>query len=305
MTLNQLLYFQKTAQLENYRKAADALYISQPSLSRAIASLEEEFGVLLFEKAGRGVQLTRPGKVLLEYATQILDTCQTAEKKMKELSEDGGHVAIGYVFPLAGSFVPEKVREFLDQQGNGRVRMNFWQNHTPAIYQKVKEGELDVGFGGCLEATDMAFYPLLKQELILITPADHPLNTRQAVPLEVLNDYPVIGYDRNSWMGIHTRQLYDSQSLHPEIIVECPDEYSIVSLVRQRFGIALVPRTDLLKEEAGFVIHPLEGTPYYHQVYMFWDKNRYHLPAVNRFIEFMKKVGDKEEDFAGIPLKDF
>lgn len=304
MTLNQLVYFQKTAQMENYRKAAEALYISQPSLSRSIAALEEEMGVLLFEKAGRGVHLTKAGKVFLEYADQILDTCHTAEKKMRELSQDGGHVAIGYVFPLAGEYIPGKVREFLDLDANKRVRMNFWQNHTPAIYEKVKEGELDVGFGGCVETTDMNFYPLLRQELIIITPENHPLSDQDMLPLTVLNDHPVIGYNQDCWMGIHTSQLYQKQDIHPTIIVECPDEYSILSLVRQGFGIALVPRTDLLQDESGFMIHSIPDKPFYHQVYMFWDRSRYHLPAVNRFIEFMKAQADPNQQDDGTALKD-
>ena len=59
MTLNQILYFQKVARLENYHQAAEELYISQPSLSRSMAALESELGVALFEKKGRGVTLTK------------------------------------------------------------------------------------------------------------------------------------------------------------------------------------------------------------------------------------------------------
>lgn len=69
MTLNQILYFQKIANLENYHQAAEELYISQPSLSRSMASLENELGVTLFEKEGRGVTLTKAGRMFLEYAS--------------------------------------------------------------------------------------------------------------------------------------------------------------------------------------------------------------------------------------------
>ena len=66
MTLNQILYFQKAARLENYHQAAEELYISQPSLSRSMAVLESELGVALFEKKGRGVTLTKAGQLFLE-----------------------------------------------------------------------------------------------------------------------------------------------------------------------------------------------------------------------------------------------
>lgn len=306
MTLNQLVYFQKIAALENYRKAAEELFISQPSLSRAMGSLEEELGVLLFEKAGRGMRLTKAGQLFMEYVQQILSSCQTACSKMEEIASGGGSIEIGYIFPLAGQYIPSKVRNFLSQAGNEKVSFKFWQNHTPAIYKRVKEGELDIGFGGCLDTIDMEFVPLLQQELVIITPPDHPLSAFEELPLSVLRDYPLIGYDCQSWMGIHTNELYKVHQLSPNIIVECPDEYSIVSLVRENFGIALVPMTDLLKEAADIVIHKIQSEHLYHQIYMFWDKDRYHLPAVERFIEYMKDQAEpaKEWQQSSLSLQD-
>lgn len=138
MTLNQILYFQKIANLENYHQAAEELYISQPSLSRSMASLENELGVTLFEKEGRGVTLTKAGKMFLEYADRILTDCHIAVGKMREISMNGGKIDIGYVFPLAGHYIPHRVKLFLEQPENQKVVFNFWQNHTPAIAKKVK-----------------------------------------------------------------------------------------------------------------------------------------------------------------------
>ena len=159
MTLNQILYFQKVARLENYHQAAEELYISQPSLSRSMAALEDELGVILFEKKGRGVELTKAGKLFLEHADRIVADCSVAVDKMQELSSDGGKIDIGYIFPLAGHYIPHKVRKFLDMEKNKNVVFNFWQNHTPAIEKKVRSGELDVGFGGFLQKDDMEFFP--------------------------------------------------------------------------------------------------------------------------------------------------
>ena len=105
MTLNQILYFQKVARLENYHQAAEELYISQPSLSRSMAVLESELGVALFEKKGRGVTLTKAGQLFLEHADRIAADCDVAVGKMQELSADGGKIDIGYIFPLAGHYI--------------------------------------------------------------------------------------------------------------------------------------------------------------------------------------------------------
>ena len=308
MTLNQIIYFQEIARLENYHQAAEKLYISQPSLSRSIASLEKELGVALFEKKGRGVTLTKAGKLFLEHAERIVADCDIAVGKMNELSTDGGKIDIGYIFPLAGHYIPHKVRKFLNIEENKNVVFNFWQNHTPAIAEKVRTGELDVGFGGYLSKNDMEFFPLSAQELVIITPKEHPLAKFDEVPLSELDNYPVIGYEKESWMGTYARHLYNKYQISPNTIVECPDEYTLLALVREQFGIALMPRTDILDNAEGINIHRLKGLEIYRQVFMFWMKDRYHLPAVERFIDFMKEQqaddANDTENVSKIYLKD-
>ncbi|MCF0258689.1 MAG: LysR family transcriptional regulator, partial [Erysipelotrichaceae bacterium] len=204
MTLNQIEYFVEVARLENYRQAAERLHVSQPSLSRSIANLEEELQVDLFEKRGRGVTLTKTGKMFLEHADRILEECKAAQTKMNEISTGGGVIAIGYVFPLAGSFIPRHVRQFLSIPGNDQITFQFTQNHTPYFVEKVEKGQLDVGFGGCMDHIDLEYFPVASQELVIITPLGHPLEDLPEVSFEQLEQYPVIGYDRHSWMGRHT-----------------------------------------------------------------------------------------------------
>ena len=103
MTLNQLIYFQKVATLENYHQAAEVLYVSQPSLSRSMAALETELGITLFKKDGRGVVLTKAGHLFLEHANKIIADCDVAVDKMQELSSNGGEIDIGYVFHWLGT----------------------------------------------------------------------------------------------------------------------------------------------------------------------------------------------------------
>ena len=296
MTLNQILYFQKVASLENYHQAAEELYISQPSLSRSMASLETELGVTLFKKEGRGVVLTKAGRLFLEHANKIIADCDVAVGKMQEISSIGGKIDIGYVFPLAGHYIPHQVRNFLDREENKKVIFNFWQNHTPAIAQKVKTGELDVGFGGCLEKDDLQYFPLITQEMVIITPLEHPLKDMDAVPLKALGEYLIIGYDKDSWMGTHQKYLYKKYGVEPDIVVECPDEYSIVALVKENFGIALIPRTDILEGNPGVNIHSIKELNICHQIFMFWKEDTYHLPAVERFISYMKEQSTVEND---------
>lgn len=292
MTLNQLKYFQEVARLENIRAAAERLYISQPSLSRSIDSLESELGVSLFEKSGRGIVLTKAGRMFLEYADRILEDCDIAVYKMKELSSSGGRIDIGYVFPLANYYIPHKVRSFLEIPGNENVTFGFTQNRTSSIIRDIKNGKLDVGF--CAYAgneEELEFVPILKQEMVIITALDHPLADKDELSIRELENYPVIGYDRISGLGGYTQRLYRSLGMKPEIMCECSDENSIQALVREHFGIALVARVDVLNEKY-LKIHSVSDVDLVHYVTIAWMKNHYLMPATQRFIDFMISGSD-------------
>ncbi len=291
MTLNQILYFHSVAQCQNYHLAASKLNISQPSLSRAIANLEDELGIILFERKGRTVSLTKYGKIFLEHADRILNDVKVAERQMEKLSGNAGHVDIAYVFPLAAQYIPHTVRQFLKKGKNKQISFSFHQTYTREMVNGLKAGQYDVIFGSYVEnEPDIQFVPILNQEMILITPLGHPLAGKPDPVLRDLERYPVMGYDRTSGLGGFTNRIYSSYSVNPDIICESPDENAIASLVAENFGIALVADVDILDH---FPLEKLRLTDVNlrHTVYMAYIKNRYQIPAVRNFISFILKEG--------------
>jgi len=291
MTLNQLLYFQTVARYQHFRLAAASLNISQPSLSRSIANLEEELGIILFERKGRTVTLTKYGRLFLEHANRILTDVQLAEKQMKKLSGNAGHVDIAYVFPLAAQYIPHTVRRFLAKSSNETISFNFHQTYTREMVSGLKAERYDVIFGSYVEnEPDIQFVPILKQEMIIITPLGHPLAQKKDSGLKDLVKYPVMGYDKTSGLGQFTNRTYSSYGLTPNIVCESPDENAIASLVAEDFGIALVADVDILDHFPLEKIH-LTDVSLSHTVYMAYLKDHYQIPAVKNFISFIKKEG--------------
>ena len=273
MTLNQLEYFQKVATLQHFRQAAELLKISQPSLSRSMSLLEEELGLMLFEHQGRNVVLTKSGRVFLEHVNRILEEVHIAEHKMKQLAGSGGHIDIAYVFPLANYYIPHTVRSFLD------------------MIQGLKSDRHDVIFGSFVaDEPDISFVPILNQNMVVITPKKHPLVQKESVCYSDLTDYPLIGYDRYSGLGGFTRNFYKEKKLKVNIICECPDENAIAALVAEDFGIALVARVDAV-DQANVTVLPLADADLTHTVYMGYIRDKYQIPAVKRFIQFVKRDG--------------
>ena len=285
MTLNQLTYFQKIAQLEHFRLAANELNISQPSLSRSMDTLENELGIPLFEKNGRNITLTKYGKMFLEHVDRILEEVRTAEQKMYHLTQEGGHIDIAYVSPLANHYIPHTVRTFLNLPENKQVTFSFSQAHTIDLIRGLKNDMYDVVFGAYVEDQPSV---QLHQEMLLITSLNHPLANEKEVPFQVLQDYPVIGYDRDSGLGLYTHKLYRKHQIQPDIVIDCPDEYSIAALVAEDFGIALVADVDTIRD-AKIAKIPVAGEELIHTVYMAHMKDKYMIPATNRFVKFIKK----------------
>lgn len=294
MNLNQLYYFQKIAKLQHYHQAAKELNISQPSLSRSISNLEEELGVSLFQKNGRNIELTKYGRIFLEHVNRILDEINIAENKMKSLAGSrSGHIDIGYVFPLAKTYIPRMVRNFLNQEQNHEITFSLSQEITSQLIVDLKEEKYDIIFGSYVpNEPKIEFIPVVNQEMVIITPPEHPLKHKSSLVLEDLLSYPVIGYDRTSGLGQYTHSLYRQNHMEPSIAFETSDENAIASLVAEDFGIGFVAHVESLREYDIEILHLTNMKPY-HTVYMAYLKDKPMIPAVRKFIDFVKKTIDK------------
>ncbi len=182
MTLNQLSYFYQAAVLEHFNQAAEKMNITEPSLSRSIAALEDELGVTLFEKRGRNVILTKAGEIFLEHVSTILDDVKRAENKMHQIATDGGHIDIAYVSPLAKVFIPTIVRSFLTEKENKNITFNFFQDITSVNIEGLKKGRYDIIFGSYSpDENGIDFVPIIRQEIVAILPPGHPLTLKDTM----------------------------------------------------------------------------------------------------------------------------
>ena len=193
MNLSQLYYFRKLAQLQHYTKAAKELYITQPSLSDSISSLEQELGLSLFQKEGRNVKLTKYGKEFYEYVDAALNELDKGIAVAKSKSGLlGGVIDLGCIPTILGDYVPSVLTRY--REIYPKVSFNIYQGHTLRLLDELKKGTYDVAFCSKTEDTELEFIPILAQRLILVVRADHPLAQKESVMLEELSDYSLTTY---------------------------------------------------------------------------------------------------------------
>lgn len=122
MNLKHLEYFRVLASLEHYTRAADQLYITQPTLTNAISVLEKELGTQLFEKKGRNTRLTKYGSFFLTYVITALDTLEKGEKELRQLtSPTHGTIDFAFIYTLGPNFVPTMIQTFFSDTANENI----------------------------------------------------------------------------------------------------------------------------------------------------------------------------------------
>ena len=190
MELEQLRHFLKVAEFSNFTRAADAIGLSQPALSRSIARLEEELGQPVFERQTRQLALTEAGQLLLGRAQQILSL---VDDTRAEISDDGqtGRVRVAAIPTIAPFFLPEFLKRFRVASPQAKVIVR--EDTTDNLLKKLSDGEVDVAImARPLEAKYLEIEDLFEEELLLVMAANHPLRNKKQIRITDIESLPFV-----------------------------------------------------------------------------------------------------------------
>ena len=275
MNLQQLYYFRKLAEVQHYTEAAKALYITQPSLSDSIASLESELSVALFQKKGRNVQLTKYGEEFSQYVNQSLEILEHGIALMKEKSDSmTGTIDIGCIPTLLGDFLPDALD--LYHEHHPQVNFNIFHEKSIPVAEGVSAGTYDIGFCSMVEhMDDLFFVPITYQELIVIVRNDHPLAQYDSIELPALKDYALCTYRDTIPIGKTVRAILKEKGL--EAAHSYDDEISIAGRINRSSKAAIVADTPFLKQfdnlkKTTFNRRPEDAR----MIYMVYSKNEFY-----------------------------
>lgn len=230
-----------TAETCNFSESADALFISQSTLSRHIRSLEESLGYDLFERTARKIKLNRHGEIFLEYAKQMM---QIQEECLAALENeaDGDTIRIA-TFSSSGKYhmldIFAKFRE-----DNPDYQISIFEADSLYNLEKVRKGECDFAFVLEQEKEVEGFEKirLTKDELVLIVPNGHAMAVRSSIRAAELCGVPVMMPGKNSYVHKLCMELFEQEQCEPNMAFTSYRSENIINMVEKGMGVALMLR---------------------------------------------------------------
>ncbi len=289
MTLNQMIYFQKIAELRNMGKAARILNISQPSLSVSISNLEKELNLSLFLRDGHKLVLSAEGKQFLSHVESILANVQETQLHMQSLSANRDiMIRIGCISPVLLEALPRMVRAFLSEPGNAHMKVDFRTDNTSPLIAKLRDGYCDFLVCSVSKDEDLIQTELIAEPYVLLSPPGWEVPQSW----EELFSKDVIGFLEQTRAFSEIRQMLGEHRIVPSYTHNAPDEASIAALVSNGFGYGIVPKVPLLKNY-DLQISPLPSPNgnLTRRIYLTHLVNRPPVGAARRLMKYLLAQG--------------
>ncbi|SBT09733.1 DNA-binding transcriptional dual regulator, O-acetyl-L-serine-binding [Candidatus Accumulibacter aalborgensis] len=245
MKLQQLRYLVEVARHGlNVSAAAEALFTSQPGISKQIGLLEDELGVMVFERSGKRLTaITEPGKAVLEIAERILRDAENIRRVGEEYAGgDSGSLVIATTHTQARYALPAVVKSFVER--HPRVRLSLHQGNPTQIAEWTLKGEANVAIA--TEALDqypqLVMLPCYQWVHCVIAPEGHPIVGDKPLSLAALARWPLITYDSAFTGRSRINKAFELAQLTPNVVLTAIDADVIKTYVSLGLGLGIIAR---------------------------------------------------------------
>lgn len=235
MELRHLYYILMLAREKNFSRAAEKLFITQPTLSSQVKSLEHELGFPIFQRSTKRVALTSYGELFVERAQRVVGefedfqqwTLRLREQKSARLSFG----ASALTAPHASACIPDFIQQFPDVQF---VHTEQWD---PVLMDMVREGELDIALVGLpkneIDRAGLHVFPILDEHVCVVMSRSHPLHSRESVSLQDLADERILVTSAESGLTRLMKSEFSAKGLNPNFMLNLISIEARLSMVQK------------------------------------------------------------------------
>lgn len=299
MNLKQLEAFVQVSESGSFSKAAKELFLTQPTISAHISSLEKELNVRLFIRNTKEVSLSDDGKDLYRYAKQITDLEKAIEERFYMDSDDGKHVITIAASTIPAQYLLPKVL-MCYRERHPKEQIKIMETDSSEVVTQVVDHMVDVGFTGTvLEKKHCKYIPFYKDELAVITP-DTPeyriLKEQNRDDIDWIKRKPLILREEGSGTRKEAEKQLKNAGISMEaldIVASIANQETIKKSVKQGMGITVLSRL-AAEDEDGLLIFQIPGADEGRDINLVYNKNYQMTRSADRFIRIVKEVYDIE-----------
>lgn len=238
MDINYIVSFLSIVHYGSYKNAADALFITQPTLSSRIQALEKELGKKLFVRNKRGATLTEDGLIFLPYAQQLVDTFERAKMEVGQLPRE---ITIGAIMSVSTQLLPKIMTEL--KQRKPHVTVKIRTGFTSDLVQMVKDGSCSFAIVQHTSSPELVSIPFYKDPISLFVPKGHKFEHTSAT-IEQIAKEPMIAHEIAIYWA-HIKDLFRLHNLNPNFVFNINSLDACKHMVTDGLGIAFMPELSL------------------------------------------------------------
>lgn len=295
MTIKHLQIFAAVYRTQNITKAAEALFMPQPAVTRAIKELENHYGTLLFERLKRGVTPTEAGHQMYRRAVGILENIEQLNSELTDW-DNIGIIRLGATISLGNYLLPEIVEKLKYVRPNLQVKV--YVENAQKLHQRLIHNEVDLCFiEGMIPDNDLVLKPFAKDRIVLVVPVSKEWTDVTEITLDELAKLPFCTRQQGSISRRYAEEIFMQCGLVPNIVAESESTQSIIRLVSHGMGFSLLPEIMVQREIQDGLIRtiPLRDAQLVRTNYIVWHKDKYLTKIMQEIISW-KNESDSAEN---------
>lgn len=290
MDIHKLAVYCKVIEQKSFTRAAEALLLSQPTVSEHIRSLEEETGQLLLNRLGKEIRPTEAGSILYSYGIKALRLLEEARQALDHYAGMlSGRLRLG-AGTIPGTYIlPRQIGKFNKEHPNINISLRIAGSKT--IGEEILSGELEMGVVGARwKEPGLSWRKLFQDNLILVVPVTHPWAKKKEIKLQQLLETEFITRDHSSGTRLAVEELLGKHGLNPakrQIVAEMGSTEAIREAVKAGIGVAILSSRAVEADirYGTLATLPIKGIEMYRPFYLITRKRLSLSPLCTAFIE--------------------
>jgi len=248
--LVQVEGFLEVARRGSVSRAAEALFITQPTLTARLQGLERELGAALFLRTSHGMRLTDAGRAWIPFAERALRALVDGRDALEQvMTASAGHLMIAAAPAVSTYVLPELLERFV--QAHPRVEVSVRTGHSEDVVELVLRDEVQLGLGRAIRHPDLELRPFHTEDLVLVCAPEHPFTQLSSVTMAQVAAEKLIMFDRTSSYYEITQGAFLSAGVRLHGLMELDSIEAAKKMVERDLGVALLPGTAVAREIAG------------------------------------------------------